>query len=166
MRVAVLGGAGDMGSEAVRDLLNYPEVEQVTIIDLNTAAAFNLASSLGAESRIKVQRADATSPGDLVKVLAGHTVAAGALGPFYRFEKPIVEAALKAGVDYVSICDDYDAAEAVLSLDPEARDQGRKILTGLGWTPGLSNILALKGYRELEDVDSIKIYWAGLSPSY
>ncbi|HHX88131.1 MAG TPA: saccharopine dehydrogenase [Firmicutes bacterium] len=161
MKVAVLGGAGDMGSEAVRDLLNYPEVKQVTIIDLNTAAANKLASTLGAGPRIKVRRVDATSPGDLIKVLAGHTVVAGALGPFYRFEKPVVEATLMAGVDYVSICDDYDAAEAVLSLDQEARDRGRKILTGLGWTPGLSNLLARKGHQELEDVTSIKIYWAG-----
>lgn len=161
MKVVVLGGAGDMGSEAVRDLLSYPEVEQVTIADLNVNAAFKLASSLAEGPRLKVQRVDATSPGDLTAVLAGHTVAAGALGPFYRFEKPIVEAALQAGVDYVSICDDYDAAEAVLSFDQEARDRGRKILTGLGWTPGLSNMLARKGYQELEDVVTIKIYWAG-----
>ncbi|HOB86406.1 MAG TPA: saccharopine dehydrogenase [Bacillota bacterium] len=82
-------------------------------------------------------------------------------GPFYRFEKPIVEACLEAGVNYVSICDDHDAAEAVLKLDPAAREKGLKMVTGLGWTPGITNMLARKGYDELDRVDSIRVYWAG-----
>lgn len=160
MKVIVLGGAGDMGSEAVRNLVRFPEVERITIADLNTTAAEKLASSLG-EEKVRVQKVDATCHQDLVNVLKGYTVAAGALGPFYRFEKPIVEAALAAGVDYVSICDDYDAVSAAIQLDQTARDKGRKVLTGMGWTPGLSNILARKGYDALEKTESIRIYWAG-----
>ncbi|GFP27853.1 saccharopine dehydrogenase family protein [Candidatus Hakubella thermalkaliphila] len=157
MKVVVLGGAGDMGSEAVKELVKFPEVERITIADLNTAAAEKLVSSLGQE-KVRVQKVDATCHQDLVNVLKGHTVAAGALGPFYRFEKPIVEAALAAGVDYVSICDDHDAASAVIQMDRTARDKGRKALTGMGWTPGLSNILARKGYHALERPESIRIY--------
>lgn len=160
MKVIVLGGAGDMGSEAVRDLIQSPDVKQVTIGDLNTEAAEKLASSLD-DRRIVVQKVDATSHEDLVRVMRGHDVAAGALGPFYRFERPIVEAAIDAGVDYVSICDDHDAAEAALELDRKAADKGRRILTGLGWTPGITNIFARKGYDELKDVEAINVYWAG-----
>ncbi|MGI6614472.1 MAG: saccharopine dehydrogenase family protein [Dethiobacteria bacterium] len=162
MKVIVLGGAGDMGSEAVRDLVRNAEIKQLTIADLNTEAAGKLASSLGDE-RIIVQRVDATSHENLVEVMRGHDVAAGALGPFYRFERPIIEAALEAGVDYVSICDDHDAAEAALELDGAAMEKGRRILTGLGWTPGITNIFARKGYDELEDVEAINVYWAGSS---
>lgn len=160
MKVVVLGGAGDMGSAAVRDLVKFTDVTGVTIADINTAAAEKLAASLGG-SRVSVAKLDAASPADLVRVIAGHDVAAGALGPFYRFERPIVEAVLEAGVDYVSICDDHDAAEAVLQLDRAARGKGRRVLTGLGWTPGLSNLLACKGCGELDEVESIRIYWAG-----
>ena len=160
MKVVVLGGAGDMGSETVRDLIEYTDVSQVTIADRNREAAEKLAQSLGDE-RIAVETVDAAYHDDLVRVLSGHDVAAGALGPFYRFERSIAEAVLDAGINYVSICDDHDAAEAVLKLDPVAREKGVKILTGLGWTPGLSNILARRGYEELDKVDSIRIYWAG-----
>ncbi|GFP43748.1 hypothetical protein HKBW3C_02877 [Candidatus Hakubella thermalkaliphila] len=45
MKVVVLGGAGDMGSEAVKELVKFPEVERITIADLNTAAAEKLVSS-------------------------------------------------------------------------------------------------------------------------
>ena len=131
MKVIVLGGAGDMGSEAIRDLIRNPEIKQLTIGDLDTGKAEKLALSLD-DRRIAVKRVDATSPEDLVGAMKGHDVAAGALGPFYLFEKPIVRAAIDAGVDYVSICDDHDAAEAVLALDEEAAEKGRRILTGLG----------------------------------
>ncbi|GFP36238.1 hypothetical protein HKBW3S43_02026, partial [Candidatus Hakubella thermalkaliphila] len=147
----------DMGSEAVKELVKFPEVERITIADLNTAAAEKLGSSLGQEKGMG-QKVDSTCPQDLVNVLKGRTVAAGALGPFYRFEKPIGEAALAAGVDYVSICDDHDAASAVIQMGRTARDKGRKALTGMGWTPGLSNILARKGYHALERPESIRIY--------
>ncbi len=162
MKVIVLGGAGDMGSEAIRDLIRNPEIKQLTIGDLDTGKAEKLALSLD-DRRIAVKRVDATSPEDLVGAMKGHDVAAGALGPFYLFEKPIVRAAIDAGVDYVSICDDHDAAEAVLALDEEAAEKGRRILTGLGWTPGITNIFARKGYDELGDVEAINVYWAGSS---
>lgn len=160
MRVMVLGGAGDMGSEAVRDLVAGPDVAAVTIADLNTDAAERLASEVGG-SKTEVRATDATSHTDLVAAMRGHDVIAGALGPFYRFERPIVEAALEADVDYVSICDDHDAVSAVLELDQAARQRGRRVLSGIGWTPGLSNMLARKGYDSLDVVDSIRIYWAG-----
>ncbi len=160
MRVMVLGGAGDMGSEAVRDLASAPDVVAITIADLNTETAERLASEIEG-SKIDVCRIDATSHVELVTAMRGYDVVAGALGPFYRFERPVVEAALEAGVDYVSICDDHDAVGAVLELDQAARQCGRRILTGMGWTPGLTNMLARKGYERLDEVDSIRIYWAG-----
>lgn len=160
MKVVVLGGAGDMGSETVRDLVKYSDATKVTIADRNTGAAEKLAASLD-DRRVAVEAVDAASRADLVRVLRGQDVAAGALGPFYRFERPIVEAALEAGVDYVSICDDHDAAEAALELDEAAREKGRRILPGLGWTPGLSNLLARKGYDELDETESVRVYWAG-----
>ncbi|MDW7685020.1 MAG: saccharopine dehydrogenase NADP-binding domain-containing protein [Bacillota bacterium] len=160
MKVVVLGGAGDMGSVAVRDLVFFSKAEKITIADRNVKAAEKLAASLG-DCRVSVEKVDATSHVDLMRVMRGYTIVAGALGPFYRFELPIVKAALDAGADYVSICDDHDAAEKVLQLDQAARKKGRKVLTGLGWTPGLSNLLARKGYDELDNVESIRIYWAG-----
>jgi len=162
VRIVVLGGAGDMGAETVRDLVKFSKAGEIVIADRNRRAAERLAASLNTD-RVRAQEVDAASHSSLVKVMEGSQVTAGALGPFYRFERPIVEAALEAGSNYVSICDDHDAAESVFELDQEARQKGRRILTGLGWTPGLSNMMARLGYEELDKVDSINIYWSGSS---
>ena len=160
MKVVVLGGSGDMGAAAVRDLLEFTNVQQVTIAARNIAAAEKLSLAIG-DPRIAVQKVEATSRAELVRVMKEHDVAAGALGPFYIFERSLAEAAIDAGTDYVSICDDHDAVQNVLALDRIAEEKGRKILTGLGWTPGITNILARKGYDELDDVEKIQVYWAG-----
>lgn len=166
MKVAVFGGAGDMGSRAVRDLARQPQVTKLTIADVNLSGAQKLAEELrpvmGARE-IQAVAVDANHPATLVQAMRGHDVVASAVGPFYRYEKTMVEAALEAGVNYVSICDDYDAAQQVLALDSQARSRGLKVLTGLGWTPGLSNVLARKGANELDEVDEINVYWAGSS---
>jgi len=160
MRIVVLGGAGDMGAEAVRDLVRYSKATEIVIADMNEQKSKQLAESIGDE-RLKVKKLDARSHENLVEIMKGSAAVAGALGPFYLFERLIIEAAIEAGANYVSICDDHDAVEAALTLDQEARQKGRRIMTGLGWTPGLSNLLARRGYDRLDQAESVRIYWAG-----
>ncbi|KPK47950.1 MAG: hypothetical protein AMJ77_01360 [Dehalococcoidia bacterium SM23_28_2] len=142
MKIIVFGGAGDVGSRAVEDLVMASGVEQVTIADHNVAAADKLAAGLrGQGARVDVKAVDANDHNALVEAMNGHDVAASTLGPFYRFEAPLVRAAIEARVDYASICDEWSAAQAVLSeFDKPARKAGRIIITGLGTSPGLSNV--------------------------
>lgn len=46
MNIIVLGGAGDMGSQAVETLAHCPDVRQITIADKNVAGAEALARRL------------------------------------------------------------------------------------------------------------------------
>lgn len=167
MNVVVFGGAGDMGSRAVRDLAAQTEVTELTIADVNLAGARKLAEELGSgelgAKKIETIQVDADRPETLVEAMRGRDVAASAVGPFYKYERVMVEAALQARVNYVSICDDYDAVQRILPLDERARELGVRVLTGLGWTPGLSNVLARKGADQLDQVDEINVSWAGSS---
>lgn len=161
MRVIVLGGAGDMGQRAVRTLARCPEIGRLTIADLNLGRAQALATELGGAPRVQVVPVDATDRQSLVAAMHGHAVAAGAIGPFYKFERPLAAAALAAGVDYVSLCDDYDAARSALSLHEQAVAAGRRVITGLGWTPGLSNVLARRGVGLLDAAHAVDVAWVG-----
>jgi len=142
MKVVVLGGAGDMGSRAVEDLAISDGVERVTICDRDVTSAGRLAERLsGAPASVDVVGVDADDHDALVKALTGYDVVASALGPFHRFEAQLARAAIDAGVDYTSVCDEWQAAEQVIDeLDDLAKERGRIIVTGFGASPGLSNV--------------------------
>jgi saccharopine dehydrogenase-like NADP-dependent oxidoreductase len=159
MRFVVLGGAGDMGSQAVEDLADTPGVELVTIADRDYCRAEDLARRMtGAPALVDVKLIDAEQTEDLVGVLRGYDVAASALGPFYRYEARLARAAIEAGVDYASVCDDWSATDAVFELDGVAREAGRTVITGLGASPGLSNLAVSLLATEMDSLRQVDIY--------
>lgn len=157
MKVIALGGAGAMGRTGVRDLAAKDGVEELLIADYDAAAAEKLARELGGKCRAR--GIDANDHAALVEAVRGFDVATGTIGPFYKYEKKVASACIEAGVDYVSICDDFDAASAVLELDAEAKKAGVSVITGVGWTPGVTNMLARKGADTLDEVDAINVAW-------
>lgn len=159
MKVIALGGAGDMCSYAVRDLARQDDVAEIMVADYDEDKAAALARELG--SKCKSMRLDANNPSELARACEGYDVAMSGIGPFYKYEHKVASGALEAGVDYVSICDDYDAADAVFALDAEARKKKVTILTGLGWTPGISNVMARMGAAQLDEVEEIAVAWGG-----
>lgn len=159
MRFIVLGGAGDMGNEAVRALAAQPGVEEVMVADLNLKAAQALAAELGGP--VRARSLDVLDQRALVEAVRGYDVVLGFVGPFVYFERPQAQAAIEAGVHYVSIADDYEAARDALSLDEAATKAGVTVITGLGNCPGLTNLLAKKGAQSMERAQRVHISWFG-----
>lgn len=158
MKVLVLGGAGDMALVALDELKREDCVKQVTIADLNESKAASLARERG--ERFSAAAVDATDHDSLVRLMKLHDVVMGYVGPFYIFEKKIAAAAIEAGKTYVSISDDYDAYLDVITLEEGARERGVKILTGFGNSPGITQMLAKKGYLSMDSPRRINIAWA------
>jgi lysine 6-dehydrogenase len=152
MKIIVLGGAGDMGSRAVEDLAASEGVRRVTIADRNVTAARGIAARIGNQgAEVDVRQIDADDHRGLVEAMEGYDVAASALGPFYLFEAKLVRAAIEAGVDYASICDEWEAAGAAIDqFDGEARAKGVTAISGLGTSPGFSN-MGIRYYAERLD---------------
>src|SRR5690606_932507 len=92
-------------------------------------------------------------------LLQGATVVINFVGPFYRFAPLVIRAAIEAKVHYVDICDDFDAAEAILAMDEEVKKAGITVLTGMGTSPGITNILARIGMDELDKTEEIDTIW-------
>lgn len=159
MRIIVLGGAGDMGSRAVEDLAATPGVAEVTIADRDVAAAEKLCQRLeGGAARVNVRAVDASNAESLAEAMRGYDAAASALGPFYRFEPLMAAAAIAARTHYVSICDDWSAwLEVHERFHGAARDAGVIVLSGMGASPGLTNLMALRLAREMERVARIDV---------
>ncbi len=110
--------------------------------------------------KFSAAKADVTDREGLVKLMKGNDVVISYVGPFYRFEAPVADAAIDAGVDYISIADDYDAYLAVEKLDGRAKKKGVKILSGFGNSPGLTQILSKKGYLTMDAPEGISVNWA------
>ncbi len=158
MRVVALGGAGVMGRFGVRDLAAKENVEELLIADYDLEAAQALARELGAKCGAK--KVDANNHAQMVETVKGFDVAMGTIGPFYKYEKKVAQACIDAGTNYVSICDDYDAAADFLKLDEQARQAGVTAISGVGWTPGITNVFARLGADQLDEVDEIDTSWA------
>ncbi len=161
MKVLFLGGGGDMAVDALRELnREAKKVELVTIVDIDPEKARAKIGALGLSLKTEVEGHDLFDRDWLVERAKAHDVVLNFAGPFYTTEKYCAEAALAAKKPYVSIADDYDAYLEVVKLDDEARKANVKLLTGWGNSPGLTQILARKGYNSMDKCRRINVNWA------
>ncbi len=158
MKVLVLGGAGDMARDALDELAGEKGISQVTVADLDLGRA--MLAIQRRDERFNALALDVSEHSALVKAMQDHDITMGFVGPFYHFEKPMVRAALDAKRPYVSICDDYEAYLELLDFEREARKKGVRILTGFGNSPGITQVLARKGYNSMDNPRRINIHWA------
>lgn len=157
-RILVLGGAGEMGKRVVDELLQTSKAE-VVIGDAREDVARSVAAKYpGRASALKV---DALDTAGLARAMGDADVTVNCIGPHYRFAVPVARAALKAGAVLTDICDDFEPAMELLALDSEARKAGATVVTGVGWTPGLSNLFARLGAGEVPGAREVHIAWTG-----
>jgi saccharopine dehydrogenase-like NADP-dependent oxidoreductase len=160
MRTLVLGGAGGMGQGVARDLIKQTQITQVTLGDINTDPD-RLAAKLRVSEKVSLIQIDVNDHGGLFHAIGEADVVVNCAGPFYKTAVAVARAAVEAKVNYIDICDDYEAAEILFSsdIDQAAKDAGITVLTGMGSDPGTNNVL-VKWYADrLDRVDDIYLYW-------
>ncbi|MFA8440141.1 saccharopine dehydrogenase family protein [Pueribacillus sp. YX66] len=157
-KIVVLGGAGGMGSVAVKDLTLNGKFDGIVIADANEQAAKQVANEIGSE-KVSIAKIDVSDETALVDLLREATVVLNFIGPFYKFGPLVIRAALATKTHYVDICDDYDAAEAILAMDDKAKKAGITVLTGMGTSPGITNVFARMGIDELDVAEEIDTIW-------
>ena len=159
-KLVVLGGCGAVGSTAVRTLAATDYYDEYVIADKELDMAKKLSSELGPD-KVKAVELNADDPQSLQDAIAGASVILNCVGPYYKYGPPILEEAIKAGIDYVDICDDMDATEVMLELDGKAKEAGISALIGMGSSPGMANLLVkFTADTLLDQVESVDIYHA------
>jgi saccharopine dehydrogenase-like NADP-dependent oxidoreductase len=144
-------GCGEMGKVAITDLVKYGEFDEVVVADVDMKKAEKFVKKLESErTAVSAKFIDVTDKKKLVDLMSGFDVALSCVGPFYKFALPVVKAAIEAKVNFVDICDDYDSTLKVLELDKAAKDAGITVISGLGVSPGATNILAKAGAEMLD----------------
>lgn len=157
MEIVVLGGCADMAVPLLGLLAKDNDIKKVVLADLNENKAKRIAQEYG--PKFEGTGCDANDKNGMIELLRGKDVAICYIGPFYLFEKKLAQCAVAAGTPYISIADDYDAYLDVITLEDEAKNAGVKILTGFGNSPGLTQILARKGYNMIPNPTRISVNW-------
>ncbi len=154
MHIIVLGGAGAMGRITVRTLIEYPDVEQVTIADYNEGRARDLAESLRS-SKLQAKQIDVNDEERLRDLLRGADAALVAVD--YVFNLPILKACVREKVHYADLGGLFHVTRTLMALNDEVQAAGITAVMGMGGTPGVTNMLAKLAADRLDRVASIKV---------
>ena len=158
MRIMVLG-CGEMGSGVVKQLVKYSDAN-ITAADIDIKKAEELVAKFSS-NRVSAQFIDINDHDSLVKSIkdASPDVVASTVGPFYQNAGKVYRGCIDAGVNCVDICDDIAGAKEALSLHEEAKRAGITIISGLGDSPGLTNIIVKYCADKMDHVDDVNILW-------
>jgi len=160
MQVLVLGGTGGMGQGVARDLIKQDQIKKVILGDINIDPA-RVQEKLRASGKVSLTKIDVNDHKGLVNTISNADVVINCAGPFYKTAVAVARAAVEAKVNYIDICDDYEATEILFAsdIDQAARAAGITVLTGMGSDPGTNNVIVKWFANKLDRVDEIHLFW-------
>jgi lysine 6-dehydrogenase len=161
MRAIVIGGTGGMGQGVARDLIKQEKITRVTLGDINIDMD-RVQEKLRASDKVSLVKIDVNDHKGLVDAIKENDVVVNTAGPFYKTAIAVARAAVEAKVNYIDICDDYEAVPILFSspdIDEAAKKAGITVLTGMGSDPGTNNVLVKWYASQLDRVDEIHLFW-------
>ena len=160
MHVLVIGGTGGMGQGVARDLIKQEQIKEVILGDINVDPD-RVQEKLRASQKVVLLKIDVNDHQGMVGAIKKADVVINCAGPFYKTAVAVARVAVEAKVNYIDICDDYEAAEILFAsdIDKAAKDAGITVLTGMGSDPGTNNVLVKWYANKLDRVDEIYLYW-------
>src|SRR5688500_2631679 len=158
MKMLVLG-AGLQGSACAYDLLQDPEVEEVRLTDIriNELEPF-LAPYSG--KRLIPTPLDVRDH-DAVSGLMQDADAVMCALPYY-FNYDMAVCAVDAGVHFCDLGGNTEIVFKQKTLHERARAEEASVIPDCGLAPGMVNIIAEHGIRQLDSVEAVRIYVGGL----
>src|SRR5689334_4600211 len=158
MRMLVLG-AGLQGSACAYDLLQNPAVSQVRLADLRFD---HLPEFLKPHSgpRLIPTTLDVRDREAVLAVMRESDAVMSAI-PYY-FNLALAEWAVEAGVHFCDLGGNTEIVFQQKALAERAKAKGVTVIPDCGVAPGMVNILAEHGIKQLDSVDSVRIYVGGL----
>jgi len=170
MKVLALG-CGDMGRMGISVLIPFPQITSITVADKNYALAKKFVK-LASSDKLSAIEIDVINEEELVQLISEHDLVLNTVGPFYKFGVPVLTAVIKAERNYIDICDDWKPTLEMLEMDEAAKAAGITAILGIGASPGVTNLMAVKACSNLDEIDSIITAWgfgstkSGKKPEY
>jgi saccharopine dehydrogenase (NAD+, L-lysine-forming) len=149
-----------MGQGVARDLIKQEQIKKVILGDINTDPS-RVQDKLRASGKVSLIKIDVNDHNGLVRAIRDADVVINCAGPFYKTAVVVARAAVEAKVNYIDICDDYEATEILFAsdIDIAAKAAGITVLTGMGSDPGTNNVIVKWYADQLDRVDEIALFW-------
>ena len=159
-RIIVLGGCGVVGTIAVKTLVSAGDFSEIIVGDINLEKANECVEAIGDEC-LSTFKVDASDPAAIKEAIKDSEIVLNCCGPFYKLGPIVLKAVIESKIDYIDVCDDYDATKILLDMDAAAKKADITALTGMGSSPGVANVLVrFCADHILDDVESIDILHA------
>jgi len=173
MKVLVLG-CGEMGQVAVEDLYKYGDFDEIIVGTRSIEKVKRLMSKLkGKDVKVSAREININNTDELETLMKGYDVVVNCIGPNYKYEVLVAQAAIKTKVNLVDINDEYETTFEMLDLDEKAKEAGITIILGLGASPGINNLFARAAADQLDKIEEVHTAWVmsgadpgGLALSY
>ena len=157
-KVLALGGSGGMGRFAVSTCMDFDNVEEVIVADINADAAIAFANSMN--DKVSGIGLDVTNIDSLKMQMEKVDVVINTVGPFYKYGPPVLESAIDSSCHYLDINDDWEPTLEMLQLHDKAASKSVTAILGMGASPGLTNMLGAAAIQELDEVKTLYTGWS------
>lgn len=152
-------GAGLQGSACAYDLLQNPDVTEVRLADIriNEIEPF-LAPYSG--KRLIPTPLDVRDEDAVAGLMRDCDAVMSALPYYFNYDMAVC--AVDAGVHFCDLGGNTEIVFKQKTLHERARAEAVSVIPDCGLAPGMVNILAEYGIRQLDKVDAVRIYVGGL----
>jgi saccharopine dehydrogenase-like NADP-dependent oxidoreductase len=151
MRIVVVGGAGEVGAEVVRDLARVQDIDSLVVADADSDRAAVIAADV-ADARVRACELDVHDRESALRILDGANVLMNCTS-FSLFDT-VFDLAVEAGVDYADLISEPNERQRAC-----AAGAGITAISGLGASPGLSNVLVRHASEQLDELLGVNISW-------
>ena len=157
MKVLCLGGAGKICREAVYDLVETSDFEQITIADPNQSEAERVVEWLD-DSRVDFIRVDINEAEHAVDTMRGYDLVMD--GTPISVNRKSAACIATAGVHGINL----NGMSKEWELDPQFKEKAKTCVPGFGMTPGITNLMTKHAADQLETVEEIYISHGAFRP--
>ena len=157
MKVVVLG-VGLQGIATALDLARNPGMKEILLADYNLERADYVAGLCNEKygEKAGAVKLDVSDFDTLVNAIRGYDLVINEVNYYYNCH--VMEACLKAGVNYMDIGGLYVETIKQLTYKSEFEKAGLIAVVGIGGTPGVTNVCARWAADRLDMVEEINIY--------
>lgn len=158
MKMLVLG-AGLQGSACAYDLLQDPEVTEVRLADIRIDQLEPFLAPYSGK-RLIPTRVDVRDEEAVLGLMSDCDAAMSALPYYFNYDMAVC--AVDAGVHFCDLGGNTEIVFKQKTLHDRAKAEEVSVVPDCGLAPGMVNILAEHGIRQLDTVEAVRIYVGGL----